>query len=66
MAVVQNRLYKKMFEEVRRDREWFLKNYQELVREYPEKFVATWDKKVVTDASDLEKLESKIPTKLKG
>ncbi len=44
----------------------FLRNYQELVREYPEEFVAIWDKKVVADASDLEKLKSKIPTKLKG
>jgi hypothetical protein len=66
MPAVQSRIYKKMFEEIRRDREWFLKNYQELVKEYPEEFVAIWDKKVVADASDLDELKSKIPTKLKG
>lgn len=65
MSVVQNGLYKKMFEEVRRDREWFLKNYQKLVREYPEEFVAIWDEKVIADTPDLKELKDKISTKLK-
>lgn len=66
MSVVQNGLYKKMFEEVRRDREWFLKNYQELVSKYPEEFVAIWDEEVIADAPDLGKLKNKIPNELKG
>ncbi|MBU1967541.1 hypothetical protein KKH50_04630 [Patescibacteria group bacterium] len=66
MSVVQNGLYKKMFEGVRRNREWFLKNYQELVREYPEEFVAIWDEEVIADTPDLGKLKNKIPNELKG
>ncbi|MEK9150437.1 MAG: DUF5678 domain-containing protein [Candidatus Desantisbacteria bacterium] len=65
MSVAQNRLYRKMFEEGRRDREWFLMNYQELVREYPEEFVAIWDENVIADSPDLEELKDKISTNLK-
>ncbi|MEW6618594.1 MAG: DUF5678 domain-containing protein [bacterium] len=65
MSVSQNRLYRKMFEKGRRDREWFLKNYQELVKGYPEEFVAIWNKKIVADASNLEELKDRIPAKLK-
>jgi len=42
------------------DREWAYKHYSELVREYPDEWVAVANKEVVSANKDLGKVEMKV------
>ena len=64
--IKDNKVYQNIFDEMKRDRKWFFDNYQELVNEYPEEFVAIWNEKVIANDTDLKDLLKKIPSHLKN
>ena len=41
----------------RRDQEWALENYQKFMKEYPDQWIAIYDKKVVATGKDLTSVE---------
>ena len=41
----------------RTDQEWALENYQQFMKEYPDQWIAIYDKKVVATGKDLTSVE---------
>ena len=41
----------------RKDQEWALENYQKFMKEYPDQWIAIYDKKVVATGKDLTSVE---------
>lgn len=41
----------------RKDQEWALENYQQFMKEYPDQWIAIYDKKVVATGKDLAMVE---------
>ena len=41
----------------RNDQEWALENYQQFMKEYPDQWIAIYDKKVVAKGKDLTSVE---------
>ncbi len=63
--IKKNKVFQNMFKEMKRDREWFLNNYQKLVNDYPEEFIAIRDEKIIAHATDFENLQKKMSSQLK-
>ena len=52
-----------LFEEHERNREWFEKNYDELVKIYDGKFIAIYKQEVIDSHEDVGRLVEKIEKK---
>lgn len=44
----------------REDQEWALENYQQFMKEYPDQWIAVYDKKVVATGKDLTLVEEAV------
>lgn len=51
--------YMKWMKDFERNQKWFIENFENILKEHKEKFVAVWNQRVIDADTDLEKL-SKI------
>lgn len=66
MSVMEAETIDKIFEEARKNREWFFENYQNLLEEYPEEFVAIYSQKIIAHDKDLDILRKELPEHIRG
>lgn len=58
--------YVRWMKEFERNQRWFIDNFESILREYREKFVAVWNQKVIDADTDLEKLSKSVKEKTRG
>lgn len=58
--------YVRWMKEFERNQRWFINNFESILREYREKFVAVWNQKVIDADTDLEKLSKSVKEKTRG
>jgi hypothetical protein len=52
--------YVRWMKEFERNQSWFINNFENILREYSEKFVAVWNQRVIDADTDLEKLSKSV------
>lgn len=52
--------YVRWMKEFERNQRWFINNFENILREYSEKFVAVWNQRVIDADTDLEKLSKSV------
>lgn len=58
--------YVRWMKEFERNQRWFINNFESILREHREKFVAVWNQKVIEADTDLEKLSKSVKEKTGG
>ncbi len=58
--------YMKDMKEFERNQKWFIENFEDILKEHREKFIAVWDQRVIDTDTNLEKLSRSAKEKIKG
>jgi len=58
--------YMKWMKDFERNQKWFIENFENILKEHKEKFVAVWNQRVIDADTDLEKLSKSVKEKTKG
>ncbi|PIU65507.1 MAG: hypothetical protein COS84_06805 [Armatimonadetes bacterium CG07_land_8_20_14_0_80_40_9] len=66
MSVSEIEVLDKIFEESEKNRLWLKKEYDRLVEEYKDKFVAVWSQQIIDYDNDYRNLLNKVPKEYKG
>ena len=53
-------------EEFEKNQKWFIENFEDILKEYREKFVAVWDQNVIDADTDLKRLSKDVKKKIKS
>lgn len=56
----------KDMKEFERNQKWFIENFEDILKEHREKFIAVWDQRVIDTDTNLEKLSRSAKEKIKG
>ncbi len=56
----------KHISEFERNQEWFRENFEKLLRDYRDRFVAVFQERIIDSGKDLEALARKVKAKTKG
>ncbi len=58
--------YVRWMKEFERNQRWFIDDFERILREYRDKFVAVWNQKVIDADTDLEKLSESVKEKTRS
>jgi len=50
----------------KKNQKWFIENFEDILKEYREKFVAVWDQRVIDADTDLKRLSKDVKKKIKS
>ena len=56
----------KWMKEFERNQRWFIENFEDILKEHREKFVAVWNQRVISADTDLEKLSNNAKKRTRG
>jgi len=52
--------------EFEKNQKWFIENFEDILKEYKEKFVAVWGQRVIDADTDLKRLSKDVKKKIKS